>query len=100
MKSYKVEIKETTTYVVDVRARDEQEATDKATIEFNQIADNGTAHYYAYGDIEQEIGTVYDVSGTEDDAFACPKCGETMGEGFTTLCEACQLKMKAKLEKE
>jgi hypothetical protein len=69
MKSYKVEITETVTYVFDVQAQDEQEASDQATILMAEANNNGTYHYHQTGDTIQEVSTVYDVTGTDDDAF-------------------------------
>jgi len=67
MQSYKVEILRTEKYVVDVQADDEQEATDKATAHWGEIVSTGTCHLYQIGDTEEEVGVVYDVTGTDDE---------------------------------
>ena len=66
MNKYKVEFVETTTYVVDVLAESEAEATDKASVKWNEIAQNGTAQYHQSGETETATGTVYDVTNTDD----------------------------------
>lgn len=65
-KKYKVEIEVTTKYVVDVLALDEQEARDKATFKFALIKSNNIEHYHQEGDTDEQIGTVYDVTNTDD----------------------------------
>lgn len=55
---------QTETFIVDVQAESEQEAIDKAT----SIFDCG--NYYEMGDCSVNVGIVYDVTGTDDDAFA------------------------------
>jgi hypothetical protein len=76
MKSYKVELVQTEAFVVDVRAEDEQEASDKATKAFSDLVAGGMAHYNQTGQTETNISAVYDVTGTDDDAFivTCPVC--------------------------
>lgn len=66
MKKYKVEVIQKDTYIVDVEAKNEAEATEKATTKWNEIAESGTHHYHQIGDTENEIGTIYDVSDTDD----------------------------------
>lgn len=63
---YKVEIKQTDTFVVDVEAENEEQAKEFALEQWNGIAANGTQHYYQQGDTEVDFGTVYDVTGTDD----------------------------------
>ena len=65
-KKYKVEIVRTETYVVDVLATNEAEATLEATDEFNAIINRDMQHYYKVGDTETEVGNIYDVSNTDD----------------------------------
>jgi hypothetical protein len=65
-KKYKVEFVETRTYVVDVLAKDEAEATLEATDEFNAIINRDMQHYYKVGDTETEVGNIYDVTNTDD----------------------------------
>lgn len=66
MNKYKVEIKQTDTFIVDVLADNENRARELAEIKWNDIADNGTYHYYQDGDTEIDFGTIFDVSGTDD----------------------------------
>ena len=66
MKKYKVEFVQTGRYIVDVLAVDEQEATDKASVRWEEIKAAGTEHYHQDGDSEVAVGTVYDVTGTDD----------------------------------
>ena len=66
MKKYKVEFEVTTKYVVDVLASDEKEASDKATERFAEIKEQGMEHYYQVGDTDEQVGTVYDVTNTDD----------------------------------
>lgn len=66
MNKYKVEILQTDKFVVDVTARNENEARGMAEEKWNKIADSGTYHYYQVGDTEMEYGIVYDVTNTED----------------------------------
>ena len=60
MKKYKVEFIQTETFIVDVKAEDEQGATDKAQKEFDN------ENYQEVGDCGVQIGTVYDVTNTDD----------------------------------
>lgn len=60
MKKYKVEFVQTETFIVDVFAGDEQEATDKAQEKWN----NGD--YQETGDLDVSTGTIYDVTNTDD----------------------------------
>jgi len=69
MNSYKIEIVQTEKYIVDVQAKNEKEAKKKSTTEWDKIIDSGTQHYHQIGDIEETFGTVYDVTGTDDDSF-------------------------------
>lgn len=66
MNKYKVEFTESQKYIVDVLAKDEQEAKQKASIEWDKITDTGTEHYHLSVETETEISTVYDVTNTED----------------------------------
>lgn len=69
MKLYKVEITQTEKYIIDVQAENEEQAKELATPLWNTANENGTEHYFSNGDIEIDFGTVYDVTGTDDDAF-------------------------------
>lgn len=60
MNKYKIEFLQTETFIVDVLAKDEGEAIDKATIEF----ENGNCQ--DTGDVDVKTGTVYDVTNTDD----------------------------------
>ena len=53
MKSYQVEMIQTETFIVDVEAEDEQEATDKAGVLF------GEGDYKEMGDCDVNVGAVY-----------------------------------------
>lgn len=64
-KKYKVEIKESIVYVVDVLAQSEDEATEKAQQKWTELCNNGTYHYYET-DNESEIGNIYDVTNIDD----------------------------------
>ncbi len=68
MKKYKVEITSTRSFVVDVFAKDETEAMEKAHIVwYDNIVPTGTEHYYENRDEDVEIGSViYDVTNTDD----------------------------------
>lgn len=66
MNKYKVEIKQTNIFIVDVLANDKQEATDKANEKFAEMIGNGTYHYNQIEGTEEEIGTIYDVTNTDD----------------------------------
>jgi hypothetical protein len=60
MKKYKVEYRQTELYIVDVLAKDEKDAKNKADKQWN----NG--NYQETGDIEIEINNIYDVTNTDD----------------------------------
>ena len=60
MRKYKVEFIQTEKFIIDVKAESEQEATDKATQKF------GSGDCQEVGDCKVEIGTVYDVTDTDD----------------------------------
>jgi hypothetical protein len=66
MKKYKIEFVISDKFVVDVLAKDEQEATEKAKEKWNKIEASGTEHYYQSGDPEMRVDTIYDVSETDD----------------------------------
>jgi len=76
MKSYKVEFTQTTTFVFDVQAENEEQARTDAEYEMTQSIRNGMTHHHITGESDAEISTVYDVTGTDDDAFmwTCGKC--------------------------
>jgi len=63
MKKYKVEFVQTETFIVDVLAKNENEAIEKAEKEW----DNGNAQ--EMGDCKVETGTIYNVSDTDDPFF-------------------------------
>lgn len=63
MKSYKVQF--TKTYVIDVQAHDETEATIKARGELTQAQYMGVDHY---NETDEDV-VVFDVTGSDDDAF-------------------------------
>ena len=66
MNKYKVEFIRTETFVVDVLAKTEDEARNKATEKFADIKQNGMDHYQQVGDTDEQIDTVYDVTNTDD----------------------------------
>jgi hypothetical protein len=66
MNKYKVEILQTDKFIVDVLAKNENDARDKAEEKWNKIADSGTYHYYQEGDTNIDYGIIYDVTGTDD----------------------------------
>ena len=65
MKKYKVQFIETTSYVIDVLAHDEQEATDIATEKFVELDIDDLEHYQET-QTETNTGNVYDVTDTDD----------------------------------
>jgi len=60
MKKYKVEFVQTETFIVDVYAESEEQATDIAQDHF------GNGNYQETGNCEVETGTVFDVTNTDD----------------------------------
>jgi len=60
MNKYKVEFVQTEKFIVDVRAKTEENARKRAT----EIWNNG--NYQETGDIEVELNMVYDVTHTDD----------------------------------
>lgn len=60
MKKYKVEFVQTETFIVDVYAKSEQDAADKASKK------RAGGDYQEMGDCSVGIGTVYDVTNTDD----------------------------------
>lgn len=66
MNKYKVEFVQTDKFIVDVLAKNEDEAKTKASVEWLNITKNGMEHYHQDGDPEVDIGVVYDVTNTDD----------------------------------
>lgn len=66
MNKYKVEFTETKTYIVDVKAKSEKEATTKAGKKFKDILNSGIEHHYETEDPCVNVGIVYDVTNTDD----------------------------------
>lgn len=62
MKYFKVEITQSDTYIVDIKAKNETEAKKKAKKEWNKICEHGMYHYHQTGDTNTEITCVYDVT--------------------------------------
>lgn len=60
MNKYKVEFTQTETFIVDVLAESEAEATGNATELFGQ------GNYQEMGDCSANVSCVYDVTGTDD----------------------------------
>ena len=69
MRKYKVEVRREALYVVDVLAEDEKAAKEGAKKVWGDVLENGLEHYYQISNTKSEIGTIYDVTGT-DDPFA------------------------------
>jgi len=63
---YKVELKQTDYFIIDVYAKDEMEAQSLAIDEFNRINVSGTKHYNQVGDTSTDLVYVYNVNETED----------------------------------
>lgn len=66
MTKYKIELKDTKTYVFDVEASDVIQAGKEAKEMLNDKDRHGLAHYYQTGETETELSNVYDVSETGD----------------------------------
>lgn len=67
MKKYKVGIREENFFVVDVLAKDETEAQEKAHAKwYDEIVRTGTEYMYQNRDTEMTIDTVCDVTNTDD----------------------------------
>ena len=60
MNKYKVEFVHTETFIYDVKAENEKQAIEKAEKEFE------SGNYQETGDCGVEVGTVYDVTNTDD----------------------------------
>lgn len=65
-RKFKVEFVQTETFVVDVYAKSEKEATELATEKFQKAEANGTSHYMGTGNGGLEVQTIYDVTNTDD----------------------------------
>jgi len=61
-----VELIQTETFVVDVKAKSEEEAINLASEKFADIKEKGMEHYNQVGDLMIDVGTVYDVTNTDD----------------------------------
>ena len=66
LNKYKVEIVQKDIFVIDVLAKNENSAKKLATKKWNEVAKNGTYHYYQVNDTETDFGIIYDVSNTDD----------------------------------
>jgi len=66
MKTYKIEITQSDTYIVDVEAVTEKEAKAMARDIWDTACENGSYHYLQSGDTQTEFTNVYDVTGTDD----------------------------------
>lgn len=89
MTSYKIEFTETQRYVFDVQAENEQEARARGYEEWHKAVEMGMVHYFAIGDADTEISTVYDVTGSDDDAFleeTCRHCDVRHSDGVMHTC--------------
>jgi len=63
MNKYKVEFKQTETFIIDVLAKDEKDAREKALKGWEN------EEYQETGDVDISISYVYDVTETEDPFF-------------------------------
>lgn len=67
MKKYKVEVVASETFVIDVLAENQKEAEERAMEGYDALCLDGLQHYHSTtGDVEETIGSVYDVTETED----------------------------------
>lgn len=66
MKKYKVEFVRTDNFEVDVLAESEEKAVELAEVKFAIAVKNGTEHYLQTDYSNTELGTIYDVSNTDD----------------------------------
>ena len=66
MKKYKVEFVQTKTYIIDILAKTEAEAKNKAEDKWIEIGEQGIKHYNQTGNTEVEVSNVYDVTNTDD----------------------------------
>jgi len=67
MKNYKIEIKQSETYIFDAEAENVGEASAVALIIFREAEKLGTLHYNSTtGEAETIVTNVYDVTGTDD----------------------------------
>ena len=80
MKKYKVEFVQTETFVVDVYAENEKQATEKAEQEWER------GSYQETGDLTLEVGTIYEVTNTDDPFYA--ECENKDGNG--NACYDCE----------
>jgi len=93
MKDYKIEILETTTdkYIIDVKANSEEEAKEKADGVWQDLCTLGINHFHIQGHPEREtvVGTIYDVTGTDDapQEENCKKCGIPETMYWCDICE-------------
>jgi len=60
MRKYKVEFIQKETFIVDVRAKSQEEAEEKAQEQFSG------GNYQETGDLDVSVGVVYDVTDTDD----------------------------------
>lgn len=66
MSKYKIELKQTETFVIDVEAINEDIAVDIAIKKFHKMEEQGIEHYAGTGDGGLEVMDVYDVTNTDD----------------------------------
>jgi len=67
MKKYKVEITISETYIIDVLASSKIKAEEKSIQKFKELENTGTLHYHSTTGVQMlEVGTVYDVTNTDD----------------------------------
>lgn len=66
MNKYKIEITQSQKYIIDVKAKTEDNAKKQATKIWNKLCATGTYHLHEHGDAETEFTNTYDVTGTDD----------------------------------
>lgn len=66
MEKFKIEFSETQKYVIDVLAKDEAEAIEKARARLYALKDAGIIHHHEEGDPEIAFSASYNVTNTDD----------------------------------
>lgn len=66
-KAYKVEVLRFQRFVFDALADSQEKAEKIGLTAYKEAVKNGMEHYNEYGDAEEIVSCVYDVSGTDDD---------------------------------
>jgi len=66
MKKYKVQITESQTYILDIKANTQEEAEQIAEKQWDNLVNSGTYHYHEDGDLTTGISHAYNVTNTDD----------------------------------